>query len=225
MLLRTDQEIMKDIVDELRWDPRLRSDNIAVAVKDGVVTLAGYTDSYWDKWEAERVASRVKGVKAVANDIEVRLPSISERPDPEIAQAAVDALRWNILVPHDQIKVKVENGFLTLEGSVDYQYQKDEAEKAVRRLTGVRGVFNNIMVHALPAPSDVKRKIREALERNAELDAGRITVEVDGDTVTLRGTVRTYTEKLDAERAALNAPGVVEVKNKITVDPTIAAAV
>ncbi|HET9983674.1 MAG TPA: BON domain-containing protein [Longimicrobiales bacterium] len=224
-MLRTDSDIEKDIINELKWEPSLRDDDIAVSVKDGVVTLAGFVDSYYDKWKAERVVSRIKGVKAIANDIEVRLPTASERPDPELARAAVDALRWNVLVPVDRIKLKVENGWVTLEGDVDWYYQKEEAERTVRRLVGVRGVTNLITVHARATPTDIKRKIREALERGAQFDASRITVEVEGNRVVLRGTVRSYAEKRDAERAARNAPGVTEVENDLTVDPSIPAPV
>src|SRR5438445_11836872 len=137
-VMRTDMEIQKDVVAELRWEPSLRDDDIAVGVRDGVVTLAGFVDSYGDKWTAERVASKVKGVKAIANDLEVKLPSSSTRPDPEIAHAAVDALRWNLDVPQDRIQEKAEKGLLTLEGDVDGYYQKDAAERAVRDLTGIK---------------------------------------------------------------------------------------
>jgi osmotically-inducible protein OsmY len=223
--MRTDHEIQEDVLTELRWEPSLADDDIAVAVRDGVVTLAGFADSWADRWKAERVASRVRGVKGVANDIRVKLPASAERPDPELARAAVDTLTWNVLVPDDRIRVKVANGWLTLEGEVDWYYQKEEAERAVRKLTGVKGVTNLVTVAARPASSDVKEKIRNALERGAELDADRIRVEVEGSRVILRGTVRSYTEKRDAERAARNAPGVTEVENLIVVDPLVPAAV
>jgi osmotically-inducible protein OsmY len=217
----SDSDIQQNVVDELRWEPSLEDDDIAVGVKDGVVTLAGYSKSYLDKWKAERVASRVKGVKAIVNNIEVKLPSASERPDPDIARAAVDALKWNVSVPRDRITVKVEKGWVTLEGDVDWYYQREAAERAVRYLTGVKGVSNLVTVKARPTPSDVKQKIREALERGAEFDADRITVEIEGNTAILRGTVRSYAEYRDAERAARNAPGITSVKNKLVVDPTI----
>lgn len=219
--MRTDLEIQKDVVAELKWEPSLRDDDIAVGVRDGVVTLAGFVDSYADKWTAERVASKVKGVKAIANDLEVKRPSGSARPDPDIAHAAVDALKWNIAVPQDRIQVKVEKGWLTLEGDVDWYYQKEAAERAVRYLTGIKGVSNLITVRARPTPSDVKQRIRQALERGAEFDAERISVELQGNKAILRGTVRSYAELRDAERAARNAPGVTEVENKLTVDPVV----
>jgi len=219
--MRIDMEIQKDVVAALRWEPSLRDDDIAVGVRDGVVTLAGLVDSYPDKWTAERVASKVKGVKAIANDLEVKLPSRSTRPDPDLAHAAVDALRWDVAVPQDRIQVKVEKGWLTLEGEVDWFYQKEAAERAVRYLTGIAGVTNLITVRARPTPSDVKQRIRQALERGAEFDVGRISVEIQGNKAILRGTVRSYAEMRDAERAARNAPGVTEVENKLTVDPGV----
>ena len=224
-MLRTDTDIQKDIVSELQWEPSLRNDDIAVGVRDGVVTLAGFVDSYADRWKAERVASKVKGVKAIANEIEVKLPSSSTRPDPEIARAAVDALSWNISVPNDRIKVKVDKGWITLEGDVDWYYQKEAAERAVRYLTGVKGVYNLITLRARPVPSDVKGKINAALQRGAQFDAEHITVEVEGTKAILRGTVRSYAEMRDAERAARNAAGVTEVENRLTVDPSVYAAV
>jgi osmotically-inducible protein OsmY len=220
-MTRLDTDLQQDVVEELRWEPSLEDDDVAVAVKDGIVTLAGYTKSYLDKWKAERVASRVKGVKAIVNNIEVRLPSASERSDPDIARAAIDALKWNVSVPKDRVKVKVEKGWVTLEGDVDWYYQREAAERAVRYLTGVKGVTNLITLKARPTPADVKRRIREALERGAEFDADRITVDVEGDTAILRGTVRSYAEFRDAERAARNAPGITSVKNKLIVDPSI----
>jgi osmotically-inducible protein OsmY len=164
-------------------------------------------------------------VKALANDLEVKLPTSSSRPDPDIARAALAALKWNVMVPDDRIKVKVEKGWLTLEGDVDWNFQREEAERSVRYLTGVLGVTNLVSVRARPTPSDIKRKIKETLERSAEFDADRITVEVDGHTAVLRGTVRSYAEKRDAERAARNAPGVTEVENDLVVDPSVLAAV
>lgn len=221
---RSDSEIQKDVIEELKWEPSLRDDDIAVAVRDGVVTLAGFVGSYADKWRAERVAGRVKGVRAVANDLEVKLATGNTRTDPDIAHAAVEALKWNVLVPHDRIKVTVDRGWVTLEGDVEWHYQREEAERAVRNLTGVKGVTNLITVHARPAPSDIKEQIRAALRRGAEFDAEHINVEIDGNKVILTGTVRSYAEMRDAERAARNAPGITEVENRLTVNPSILAA-
>jgi osmotically-inducible protein OsmY len=224
-MTHNDTDIQRDIVAELKWEPSLRDDDIAISVRDGVVTLAGYVDSYADKWKAERVVARVKGVKAIANDLNVKLPSSSQRPDPDIARAALDAMKWNVSIPKDRIQVKVDNGWVTLEGDVDWFFQKEAAERAIRYLTGVKGVSNLITVRVRPAPSDIKAKIKEALRRGAEFDAEHITVEIQGNKATLRGTVRSYAEMRDAERAARNAPGITEVENKLTVDPTVYAAV
>ena len=215
----TDNDIQKDIIAELKTEPNLRDDDIAVGVRDGVVTLAGFVDSYADKWRAERVVSKVRGVKAVVNDVEVKLPSHARRPDPELARAAVNALQWNILVPHDKIQIIVEDGWITLKGEVPWFYQREEAERAVRNLAGVKGVSNLITVALIPTPTDVKQRITESLRRAAQFDADRITVEVQDHRAILRGTVRSYTEMLDAERAARKAPGITEVENHLTVDP------
>jgi osmotically-inducible protein OsmY len=223
--MRNDMEIQRDVVAELKWDPSLRDDDIAVSVRDGVVTLAGFVDSYSDKWKAERIVSKVKGVRAIANDVEARLPSASTRTDPEIARAAVDALKWNINVPDDRITAKVSNGWVTLEGDVDWYYQKEAAERAVRDITGVKGVTSLIGIRPRTTSANLKERIRETLQRAAALDADHITVEIQGSKAILRGTVRSYAEMKDAERAVRNAPGIVEVENKLTVDPTVFAGV
>jgi osmotically-inducible protein OsmY len=224
-MTRTDDDIQRDIIDELKYDPAFESDDIAVSVRDGVVTLAGYVKSYMDKWQAERVVSRIKGVRAIANDLEVKLPVSSERPDPEIARAAIDALKWNVSVPADRIKVKAEKGWVTLEGDADWYFQKEAAERSVRALTGVRGVTNLIAVKVRPAAEHVKKKIKEALQRGVEIDAEHITVEVEGSKAILKGTVRSYAEWRDAERAALKAPGISHVQNKLVVDPNAYAPI
>jgi osmotically-inducible protein OsmY len=224
-MTRTDAEIQKDVTDEMRYDPSLQDDDVAVAVRDGVVTLAGYVKSYLDKWHAERVASRVKGVRAVVNDLDVKLPTSSERADPELARAAVEALRWNVAIPAERIKVKVEKGWITLEGDVDWNYQREAAARAIRSIVGVRGVTNLVTVKAAPSPSDVKQKIKEALQRGAQFDAEHIQVEIDGHKAILRGTVRSYAERRDAEHAAFNAAGITEVDNRLIVDPNVFAAV
>jgi osmotically-inducible protein OsmY len=221
----TDSQIQREVEDELRWDPGLAEDDIAVSVRDGVVTLAGWVKSYLDKWRAERTVSRIRGVRAIANDLDVRLPSSSSRPDTDIARAVADALDWNIAVPKGRVKAKVDRGWVTLDGDVDWNFQKEAAERAVRSITGVKGVTSLITVHARPAPSDVKKRIADALERGAEFDAERITVEVEGNKAVLRGTVRSFAERRDAERAARNAPGITEVENKLIVDPSVPAVV
>ncbi|HEY4257606.1 MAG TPA: BON domain-containing protein [Candidatus Udaeobacter sp.] len=214
---RSDQEIQQDVLDEFRWEARLKPNEIGVIVKDGIVTLTGWVDSYGKKWAAEEAALRVRGVKAVANDVEVRLPGSSERTDDEIAAAVVRALQWDTFVPADKIKVTVSKGWVTLEGEVEWQFEKQDAERDVRNLWGVKGVTNLITVKPRIKASDVREKIEQALIRSAKTDADRITVEVDGSTVTLRGTVHSYAEKEEAERAAWQAPGVSSVKNQIKV--------
>ncbi len=222
-MLYADKDIQKNITDELSWEPSLRNDDIAVGVREGVVTLGGFVDSYADKSKAERVAGRVKGVKAVADELAVKLPAGSERADPDLARAALDALQWNISVPHDRIQVKVEKGWLTLEGQVDWYYQKQAAERAVRYLRGVRGVFNLITLSAQTTPRDVKKRIKDALHRGVEFDAERITVEVEGSKAILEGTVRSYAEMQDAARAARNAPGITEVDNRLAITGAFAS--
>jgi osmotically-inducible protein OsmY len=214
---RSDEEIQRDVLDELKWDARVRPNEIGVAVKDGVVTLTGWVDSYLKKIAAEEDAYHVPGVKAVVNDIEVRLPGSAQRSDPDLAKAVLDALKWDAGIPTDKIQVTVDHGWVTLKGEVEYYFQKRDAERAVERLSGVRGVTNLLVVKSQPTPSDLKEQIEKALVRNAETDARRITVEVVGSKVILRGTVSSYAEKKEAEEVAWSAPGVTEVDNRIIV--------
>ena len=215
--MRSDSDIKRDVEDEFRWDPDIDSTDIAVTVKNGVVTLAGFTRSYSDKLEAEAAAKRVAGVLGVANDIEVRLPSLDQRPDPEIARDAIAAIHHRLPVVAEQIKVVVRNGWITLEGEVEWEYQRLAAERAVRRIKGLKGVSNTIRVKPRVPATEIKRRIEEAFRRSAEIDANRITVEVRDGEVILKGAVRSWAERQEAERAAWAAPGVRRVNNQITI--------
>jgi len=215
-LNRTDQELQQDVLAELKWDAQIQPNEIGVSVKDGVVTLTGWVDSYLKKWSAEEAAHKVAGVKAVANDIEIKLAT--ERTDPDIAEAAVHALEWDAFVPSGKVQVTVSKGWVTLKGEVEWQYQKQDAERVVRRLTGVKGVTNLITVKPRVTPSELKKKIEDALVRNAEIDANKITVEVQGSKAVLRGRVRAWAEKEEAARVAWSAPGISSVENLITVE-------
>ena len=188
-----------------------------------MVTLAGTVDTYAQRYAAERAVERVKGVRAIVNDLTVKLPGAMERSDADLAHAAVNALRWNTQVPEERIQVKVSNGWLTLEGELDRYYQRHAAEGAVRYLQGVKGVTSRITFRAVPTPGDIKQRIRESIKRQAEIDADHISVETSASRVTLRGTVRSIAERRDAERAAWNAPGVASVENDITVAPPVPA--
>jgi osmotically-inducible protein OsmY len=218
-VMKSDRDIERDVKEELEWDPDLDTSDIAVSVKDGVVTLAGFVKSYTDKYEAEAAAKRVSGVKGVANDLEVRLPSIDERPDPDIARDAVAALKSQLPISSENIKIVVKNGWVTLEGQVEWQYQKNTAESAVRRIKGVKGVSNMILLKPRVEPAEIKKKILDAFKRNAEIDANRIQVETNGSEVILKGTVRSWMEREEAERVAWSAPGITKVEDRIVVAP------
>jgi osmotically-inducible protein OsmY len=217
--MRSDSDIERDVKDELQWDPDTDATDIAVSVKGGVVTLAGYVKSYSDKYEAEAAAKRIAGVRGVANDLEIRLPSVDERPDPDIARDAVAAIKAHLPISSENIKVVVQNGWVTLEGRVEWQYQRQTAENAVRRIKGVKGVTNLIQLKPRVQPEEVKKKIEEAFRRNAEVDANRIIVETNGSQVILKGTVRSWIEREEAERVAWSAPGVTSVDDRIIVSP------
>ena len=219
-MIRSDEQIQRDVLDELKWDARVQPNEIGVAVKDGIVGLTGWVDSFAKKWVAERAAHRVHGVMAVANDIEVRLPGSAERSDEDLALAATRALEWDTLVPMENVELTVSKGTVTLRGEVEWEFERQEAERAVRRLSGVRGVINAITVRprVTASPQELQQKIENALVRNAETDAQRITIDVDGSKVILRGTVRSWMEKREAERIAWSSPGVTSVDNRIQIE-------
>lgn len=213
----TAMHLKDEILEELKWEPSLNEAEIGVIVKEGVVTLTGTVETWAEKLVAEQATQRVSGVKAVANELQIKLPSRLERTDADIASAAVNALREHVFLPRDLVKIAVDRGWISMRGEVDWQYQRTSAEQALRHLPGVKGITNGLTVRPQVSPSDVKRKIAAALERHALLDAQRITVEVEGGRVTLRGTVGSLAEKAEAAWAAWAAPGVSKVENDLRV--------
>ena len=209
-------ELRKKVVEELEFDPGIDASAIGVGVEDGIVSLTGHVTSYAEKTAAEQIVKRVQGVEGVANDVEVKLRSSLDRDDADVARAAVHRLEWHVSIPKDHVQVIVKEGWVTLEGTVDWHYQKRAAEDAVFVLAGVRGITNNILVTGVHArPRDVKQKIEAALERNAAIDAEKIAISCDEGTVILSGTVRSWAERQDAVNAAWSAPGVTEVVDHI----------
>ncbi len=215
--MKKDTDLRRDVLDELEWEPSIDAARIGVTTHNGVVTLNGIVKTYTEKLAAERAAERVQGVKAIANDIEVKLPGAHERTDSDIAEAAVNALSWKTMVPEGKIKVAVTKAWITLEGEVDWQYQKDAAFDAVHFLVGVRGVTNLISVRPRASATEVKSRIEAAFRRSAELDAQNVQVETHDGKVTLRGNVHSWSERQQAARTAWAAPGISEVENLIAV--------
>jgi len=213
------ESLKQHVEGALEWEPSIDATDVGVSVDAGVVTLRGNVSSYAEKLAAERAVLRVYGVKAVANDLIVRLPSAFQRTDTEIAQAAVTALNWNSTIPRDHVTVVVTNGWITLNGPLDWQYQKDAALHAVHELTGVRGVTNQITVRPRVKSADVLGKIEAAFKRSAEIDARRINVSAEGGQVVLSGNVHSWAERQEAERAAWAAPGVTDVDDRLVIVP------
>ena len=215
--MKTDSQVQQDVLAELKWEPAVNAAKIGVEVKDGIVTLAGHVDSYAEKWDAERATQRVSGVRALATEIDVALPGSSQRHDADIARSAESALQWTTFLPKDAIRIKVEAGWVTLTGDVNWEYQRQSASAAVRYLMGVTGVSDQIAIKPKASPSAVKTDIEAALKRHAQADAQKITVSVaDGD-VTLSGKVPSWSERDLARNAAWGTPGVRNVVDNITV--------
>lgn len=215
--MKTDSQLQKDVMDELKWQPFLNSSEIGVAVKKGVVTLSGIVDSYSKKIDAEKAAKRVVGVKAIAEDIQIGVSPTYRKTDAEIAEAVLNALKWHSAVPDEKVKVKVEEGSVTLEGEVEWEYQKVSARKAIQNLVGVRSVLNLITIKPSLQPDQLKQKITAAFQRNAAIDASKVSVSTIGSKVILSGKVRSFAESEDAEHVAWSAPGVHSVENNLVV--------
>ena len=213
----TDSSLQQAVLDELNWQPSVKAANIGVTAKDGVVTFTGHVGSMAEKWAAERAVSSVFGVKAVAEELEVRYPFEKKEDDADIAQRALQVLSWDIEVPNDKVKVKVEKGVVTLSGNLEWYYQRSAAEADLRKLPGVIGLNNDILIKPRVQASNVRDQIKAALKRRAQIEADHITVTTDGSKVTLGGKVNTWYERRLAESTAWEAPGVTQVENRLTV--------
>ena len=212
-----DNELQQKIVQELEWDPSVDARHITVAVKNGIVTLGGYVEQFSDKTHAERAVERINGVLAVIDQVELELPGVSHRNDLDIVESALTAMKLNVLIPKDRLKIIAQNGWITLEGSVDWQYQRMAAEDTVRTIRGIKGISNKISIQAEGLKADIKDKIRGALVRNAQLDSTQIDIDISGNKATLSGHVRSWSEKHQAEAATWSAPGIAAVENNIVI--------
>jgi osmotically-inducible protein OsmY len=215
--MRMDSDIKQDLESELKWDPDVNATDIGVTVKNGVVSLTGFVPYYMDRYEAEKAAKRVKGVAGIANDIEVHLPSDHQRTDPELARAITEAISLELPYSHDKIKVVAKDGWITLEGAVEWQYQRSRAEAAAHKPRGVKGVTNLMTLKPRVTATELKNKIEEAFKRSAEVDARHVTVTANGGEVALAGSVHSWAERQEAERTAWRAPGVVKVDNHLSI--------
>ncbi|MBL0741035.1 BON domain-containing protein [Chryseolinea lacunae] len=224
--MKTNTELQNDVMAEFQWDSNLRSvaSQIGVAAKDGVITLSGLVDTYSKKIAAERAAQRVQGVRVVASDIEVKIPSSLKKTDTEIAGAIRDALRWNTLVDEGKMAIKVEDGWVTMSGEVEWAFQRLSAEESIENLMGVKGVTNLIGLKTKRIDTqEIKREIAAAFHRSATVDSSAVKLDAQGSRLTLTGTVRSYAEKKEAERIAWSSPGVLTVDNRIGIDSEVFA--
>ena len=216
--MKSDNEIQKDVIEQLKWEPFLNASQIGVAVKNGIVTLSGQVDTYSKKVLAEKTTKKVAGVKAIAEDIMVGISPSYKKTDTEIAEAVVNALKWHTMIPEDKVKVSVEDGNVKLEGEVEWEYQRNQAKTAIENLIGVRFVTNLVAVKPKVTPYELQLKINASFLRSANIDAGKISADVSGSKVTLRGKVRSFAEREDAENAVWSAPGITTVENKLVIE-------